>query len=145
MTATKQATDRLTHILQDEMAAVETYQKASHSLKNDATKASLLELSAVHETRVQTLQDTITKQGGELPKSSGLWGKFASLLEGGAAVLGDKSIVSTLEECEVKLLADYKSDLEVFDASEHKMIFTELLPSQQELYEKILALHKSLS
>jgi demethoxyubiquinone hydroxylase (CLK1/Coq7/Cat5 family) len=144
MTATKQATDRLCHILQDEMAAVETYSKASGSIKSETTKSTLLELNAVHENRVKLLQGAITVQGGQLPTSSGLWGKFATLLEGGAAVLGDKSIVATLEECEVKLLADYKSDLEVFDDSEHKMIFTQLLPEQQALYEKILALHKGL-
>jgi demethoxyubiquinone hydroxylase (CLK1/Coq7/Cat5 family) len=144
MTATKQATDRLAHILQDEMAAVETYNKAIHSLKNEATKATLEEVKLLHENRVKQLQSLVTEHGGQLPKSSGLWGKFASLMEGGAAVIGDKSIVGTLEECEVKLLADYKSDLEVFDATEHKIIFSDLLPSQQELYEKILALHKSL-
>jgi len=144
MTATKQATDRLAHILQDEMAAVETYNKAGHALKNEATKATLLELSTIHEGRVQTLKALVTAQGGTVPTSSGLWGKFASLLEGGAQVLGDKSIVATLEECEVKLLADYKSDLEVFDDSEHKLIFSELLPAQQGLYEKILALHKGM-
>jgi hypothetical protein len=144
MTATKQATDRIGHILQDEMAAVETYNKACYTIQNQKTKAALLELNAVHENRVKLLQGVITECGGQLPTSSGLWGKFAKLLEGGAAVLGDKSMVATLEECEVKLLADYKSDLEVFSASEHKMIFTELLPAQQELYEKILALHKGL-
>ncbi len=51
-------------------------------------------------------------------------------------MLGDKSIVGTLEECEVKLLADYKSDLEVFDASEHKAIFSELLPEQHRFTRK---------
>jgi hypothetical protein len=144
MTVTKQAIDRLAHILQDEMAAVEAYNKASQSIKNEATKDAILELNAVHEGRVHKLQTMIAANGGEVPATSGLWGKFTALLETGAAVLGDKSLVGTLEECEVKLLADYKSDLEVFDASEHKEIFTALLPEQQDLYEKILALHKSL-
>ena len=144
MTVTKQALDRLAHILQDEMAAVEAYNKACQSIKNEATKDSVLELSAVHEGRVHKLQTMIAAGGGELPATSGLWGKITALLETGAAVFGDKSLVGTLEECEVKLLADYKNDLEVFDASEHKEIFSSLLPEQQDLYEKILALHKSL-
>jgi hypothetical protein len=144
MTVTKQAIDRLAHILQDEMAAVEAYNKASQSIKNEATKDSILELNEVHEGRVHKLQTMIAANGGEVPATSGLWGKFTALIESGAAVLGDKSIVGTLEECEVKLLADYKSDLEVFDASEHKAIFTELLPEQQALYEKIFSLHKSM-
>lgn len=144
MTATKQVVDKFVQFLQDEMAAVDTYGKAIHSLKNESAKAALLEAKAVHEERVRLFQNTVTGLGGQVPSSSGLWGAFARLMEGGSELLGDKPIVGCLEECEVKLLADYKSDLEVFDQAEHKMVLSELLPNQQALYEKILALHKSL-
>jgi hypothetical protein len=52
--------------------------------------------------------------------------------------------VATLEECEVKLLADYKNDLAMFETSDHKAVFTALLPEQQSLYDRILSLHKSI-
>jgi len=136
--------ERLKRLLKDEMSAVETYDKAISSVKPDAIKAELSELKTAHESRVQKLQAKITELGGELPVNSGLWGKFAKLVEAGAAALGDKAIVATLEECEVKSLADYKSDLEVFDEAEHKLVFSELLPAQQESYERILKLHKSM-
>jgi hypothetical protein len=90
------------------------------------------------------MQTMIAANGGEVPFSSGLWGKFTALLESGATVLGDKSIVATLEECEVKLLADYKNDLAMFETSDHKAVFTALLPEQQSLYDRILSLHKSI-
>jgi demethoxyubiquinone hydroxylase (CLK1/Coq7/Cat5 family) len=136
--------ERLKHLLQDEMSAVETYQKAIESIKHDAVRDELNELKSNHETRKQKLAAKITELGGTLPENSGLWGKFAKMLETGAAAMGDKVAIATLEECEVKSLADYKSSLEVFDEAEHKMVFSELLPAQQESYERILKLHKSL-
>jgi hypothetical protein len=146
MTSTTDRKDieRLKHLLQDEMSAVETYAHALGSVKGDTTKTELGQLKSGHEARVQKLTAKITELGGQLPENSGLWGKFANLLEQGAAHLGDKVIVATLEECEVKSLADYKSDLEVFDEAEHKMIFSELLPEQQDTYERIHKLHKSM-
>ena len=82
--------------------------------------------------------------GGTAPTSSGLWGSFAKLVEGGAELLGEKAIVATLEECEIKSLADYKSDIELFDENLHKLMFSDLMPSQQDCYEKIAKLHKSM-
>jgi hypothetical protein len=146
MTATTDRKDieKLKHLLQDEMSAVETYDKAIASVKDETTKAELGVLKVGHDVRVQKLQAKITELGGDLPTNSGLWGKFAKLLEAGAAKLGDKVIVGTLEECEVHHLAAYKSGLEVFDEAEHKLVFSDLLPAQQDAYERVNKLHTSL-
>jgi hypothetical protein len=98
----------------------------------------------VHEERLKTLTTMVKDLGGEPPATSGLWGAFAKLVEGGAALLGEKAIVGALEECEIKSLADYKSDLEVFDQALHKVMFYDLMPSQQDCYEKIEKLHQSM-
>jgi len=146
MTATTDRKDiqKLKHLLQDEMSAVESYDQAIAAVKNDATKAELADLNSGHKSRVIKLQAKVTELGGELPENSGLWGKFAKLLEAGASHLGDKVIVGTLEECEVHHLAAYKSGLEVFDEAEHKLVFSDLLPAQQDAYEKINKLHTSI-
>jgi hypothetical protein len=144
MTTTNKAMDRLKYLLQDEMSGIETYDKALASVKSEEVKTTLTALRTVHEERLKTLTTMVKDMGGEVPATSGLWGAFAKLVEGGAALLGDKAIVSALEECEVKSLADYKSDIEVFDEAMHKIVFYELMPSQQSCYEKIYKLHQSM-
>jgi demethoxyubiquinone hydroxylase (CLK1/Coq7/Cat5 family) len=144
MTTTNPALDRLKYLLQDEMSAVETYDTALTKVKDEAAKATLSTLKAVHEERLKTLTNMVKDMGGAPPTSSGLWGAFAKLVEGGAALLGEKAIVSALEECEIKSLADYKSDVEVFDEALHKLMFNDFMPSQQDCYEKIAKLHESM-
>jgi len=142
--STNKALDRLKYLLQDELTAVETYEKALTSIKSDALKSSLGDLKKVHEERLKTLSAMVKDMGGEVPTKSGLWGTFAKLVEGGAALLGDKAIVGALEECEVKSLADYKSDIEVFDEALHKIMFYDFMPSQQDCWEKIVKIQQSI-
>jgi Domain of unknown function (DUF2383) len=144
MTTTNPALDRLKYLMQDEMSAIETYDKALTSVKNEAAKATLATIKTVHEERLKTLTAIVKDMGGAPPTSSGLWGTVAKLYEGGAALLGEKAVVRALEECEIKSLADYKSDIEVFDETLHKLMFSELMPSQQDCYEKISKLHQSM-
>ena len=136
--------EKLKHLLQDEMSAVESYDKAISHIKHEDTLAVLTELKSGHQARVKILQDKVTELGGELPTKSALWGKVASIVESGVAKLGDKGLVAVLEECEVKSLADYKNGLEVFDEAEHKFFFSDLLPAQQASYEKIHNHHKGM-
>jgi demethoxyubiquinone hydroxylase (CLK1/Coq7/Cat5 family) len=144
MTTTNKALDRLRYLMQDELSAVETYDKALSSIKTETVRTTLSTLKAVHEERLKTLTPLVKDMGGQPPTTSGLWGAFAKLVEGGAALLGEKAIVAALEECEIKSLADYKSDIEVFDEALHKIIFGQLMPSQQDCYEKIEKLHQSM-
>jgi uncharacterized protein YoaH (UPF0181 family) len=144
MASSNKALDRLKYLMQDEMSAGETYSKALGSIKTENVKAELTALKNVHDERLKTLTLLVKEMGGEAPATSGLWGSFAKLVESGAALLGEKAIVGALEEHEVKSLADYKSDLEVFDEALHKVMFYELMPSQQECYEKIYKLKESM-
>jgi len=144
MNTTSKAVDRIRYLMKDEMSAVETYDKALSSIKTENVIAELTELKTVHEERLKTLTAMVKDLGGEAPATSGLWGAFAKIWEGGAALLGEKSIVAALEEHEIKSLADYKSDLEVFDEALHKVMFYEMMPSQQNCYEKIEKLHASM-
>jgi demethoxyubiquinone hydroxylase (CLK1/Coq7/Cat5 family) len=138
------ALDRLKYLMQDEMSAGETYEKALYHIKDESVKTALNELKTVHAERLKTLEMMVKQMGGEAPATSGLWGSFAKLVESGASLLGEKAVVGALEEHEVKSLADYKSDLEVFDESMHKVMFYELMPSQQNCYEKIYKLHQDM-
>jgi Domain of unknown function (DUF2383) len=143
MTTTNPGLDRLSYLIQGEMSALETYDRAITKVKAEATKTALTELRTVHEERLAALTTILTDMGGTLPATSGLCGTYSKWFEGGAALLGEKAIIGALEEFEIKRLADYKSDVEQFDENLSQLVFGQWMPSQQECFEKIAALHKA--
>lgn len=122
--------DHLNSFLRGELSAVETYRQAMEKMDDSASLAQLRECMNSHQRRVTLLSDTIRRFGGEPATSSGAWGAFAKLVEGGAALFGERAAIAALEEGEDHGLADYKRDLEDLDPMIAKFIETSILPEQ---------------
>lgn len=123
--------DHLNSFLRGELSAVETYRQAIEKLDDISSVSQLRECMTSHQRRVTVLSETIRRLGGEPATSSGAWGVFAKLIEGGAKVFGEHAAIAALEEGEDHGLADYKRDLKDLDPSVARFIQTSILPEQE--------------
>ncbi len=108
MLATTHVSDELNGVLQGEIAAVETYRQALEKIEEASVRSVLESCMNCHADRVLKITETVLTLGGVPVTSSGPWGAFAKMMEGGAKVFGDKACISMLEEGEDKGMADYK-------------------------------------
>jgi len=76
--------------------------------------------------------------------SSGPWGGFAKLVEGGAKVFGVKAALAALEEGEDHGKKLYREDLDKLDASTRSFVETELMPEQQQTHDLMSQLKHSV-
>jgi hypothetical protein len=142
----KSSVDQLNHFLRGEISAVETYRMALEKL--EPASPARLDVEACmqsHQSRVSVLRDAILATGGTPVDSSGPWGAFAKVVEGGARVLGDKAAIAALEEGEDHGVKDYRSDLAQLDAQTQSLILSRLRPEQQQTHDRMSALKKRLS
>jgi hypothetical protein len=116
-------------LMRGELAAAETYRHAITALASDVSSEIELCLTS-HDLRAVQLAEHITLAGGTPVSGSGLWGAFARLVEGGAALLGRSSIIATLMEGEDQGLLDYRAALEQVDTGAVTMVRNDLLPEQ---------------
>lgn len=145
----KSSIDQLNHFLRGEIAAVETYRMALDKLdKGSPARGELEACMQSHQSRVMLLQDAIVAAGGTPAESSGPWGVFAKVVEGGARILGDKIAVSALEEGEdhgLKDYREYKTDAEDGDSMTRALVVDRLVPEQQRTHDRISWLKKRLA
>ncbi|MBX3218116.1 MAG: DUF2383 domain-containing protein [Labilithrix sp.] len=137
--------EQLNSFLRGEISAVETYRQAIESLKTSSLGAPLAECKLSHEQRVAILTEEIRRLGGTPAESSGAWGSFAKLVQGGADALGEKSAVAALEEGEDHGNADYKRDVPKLDANVRAVIEQRVVPLQLRSHAQMSALKKQLS
>jgi len=123
----------LNKFLRGELSAVETYRQALERLGASAFAADLLENKRSHELRVEMLRNQVLRLGGQLAESSGAWGSFAKLVEGGAKLFGEKAALAALEEGEDHGLKLYRnnSDIEKLDLATRDFVERSLLPEQE--------------
>ena len=107
-TPSEDVVGKLNSFLRGEISAVETYKQALDKVKDPAVRSQLESCEQDHEQRVQLLRDRITELGGKPDTSSGAWGIWAKLVEGGGALLGEKTALQALEEGEDHGLNDYR-------------------------------------
>lgn len=136
--------DQLNSFLRGEISAVETYQQALGALKTAACAEKLSECMQSHEQRVAILTDEILKLGGEPSKSSGPWGAFAKIVEGGAAAIGEKAAIYALEEGEDHGNSDYKADVDKLEGESRIVVEQRVVPLQLKSHAKMSALKKQL-
>lgn len=136
--------DELNHLLRGEISAVETYSHAFDHIAHFSHKNELVECQHSHQERVQRLRQRILQLGGSPAESSGAWGAIASIVERGAAALGDKLAIRALEEGEGRGLKEYKSALEKLDGDVRALVESELLPEQIKTHQKVSALKSQL-
>ncbi len=132
--------EQLNSFLRGEISAVETYRQAIDSLKSTTHGAELAECKRSHEERVAILTEEIRKLGGTPADSSGAWGQFAKLVEGGAKVLGEKAAIDALEAGEDHGNADYKRDVSKLDPEVRTVIEQKVVPLQMASHNKMSAL-----
>lgn len=136
--------DRLNSMLRGERAAVETYGTCIEKLSGNAYASQLSSLKASHAGRVGKLSSKVAELGGKADTTSGAWGSFAKLVEGGAAVFGDKAAIAALEEGEDHGKKEY-ADLDGLTASTRSFVQTELVPEQRRTHDALSAMKKSMA
>jgi len=141
---TDKSVDALNGFLRGEISAVETYRQAIEKLSSSPTRGQLEDCRRSHELRVTKLRDQVARLGGEPAKSSGPWGAFARLVEGGAKAFGERSAVSALEEGEDHGLKLYRDDLEKLDMHTRRFVESDLLPAQQQTHQFMSTLKHTL-
>ena len=139
----EQTTDKLNSFLRGEISAVETYRQALEKLTTSAHRPTLEECHRSHEYRVQLLRQEIRRRGGTPAESSGPWGAFAKLVEGGAKLFGEKAAIAALEEGEDHGRDDYKRDLKDLDAQGRSFVEQNLLSEQLRTHQAMSNLKHS--
>jgi uncharacterized protein (TIGR02284 family) len=129
--------DKLNSFLRGELSAVETYRQCIEKVSNPSVRDALVELQQSHQDRVQKLQERIQMLGGEAETSSGPWGSFAKIMQGGAAAFGEKSAVSMLEEGEDHGRDDYERDVDKLSPSNQEFVRQEILPEQHKTHDAL--------
>ncbi|MFP2934462.1 ferritin-like domain-containing protein [Pyxidicoccus sp. 3LG] len=136
--------DTLNSFLRGEISAVETYRQAIGRVSDDRLRDTLEECQHDHEHRVEELRERIRKLGGEPVESSGVWGTFAKVIQGGADMLGDKAAIQALEEGEDHGLNDYQRDSDQVHGEARRFVRMELLPAQKRTHERMSRLKKTI-
>lgn len=129
--------DQLNKLLRGELSAVQTYRQCIESLDDDepeALEASLEKLKRSHEQRAAWLKGQIRSLGGEPEVSSGVWGAFAMLYEGGATLFGDETAVSALADGEAHGKKLYQESLVNLTPHTRRFIEQTILPEQRGSY-----------
>jgi hypothetical protein len=140
----KQTIGQLNSFLRGERSAVETYQMAIDKLPK-STFLDVLRTNLVsHEKRVAQIGTKISSMGGTSAKSSGAWGTFAKLIEGGAVALGEKSAVAALEEGEDHGRNDYQRDIGNIEPKMRAFV-QGLLDEQMKTHDSLSKLQKRMS
>lgn len=139
-----QSVDKLNEFLRGEMSAVETYRQALEKISSGGARVQLEQCRRSHEERVALLQRSITNFGGQPASTSGAWGSFAKLTEGGAKLFGEKAAIAALEEGEDHGLKLYLNDLEKLDASTLQLVRSDLLPAQERTHRALSDLKHGL-
>ncbi|MCP3144632.1 DUF2383 domain-containing protein [Pyxidicoccus xibeiensis] len=136
--------ETLNSFLRGEISAVETYRQALGHVSDDRLRGTLEECQHDHEHRVGELRERIRKLGGEPAESSGVWGTFSKLVQGGADLLGEKTAILALEEGEDHGLNDYQRDADQVHGEARRFVKTELLPAQKRTHERMSRLKRTL-
>jgi demethoxyubiquinone hydroxylase (CLK1/Coq7/Cat5 family) len=110
-TATGTTPETLKSLLQGEMSAVETYEKALTKVNGAPEGEHLRQIWADHNQAVSVLRDLLIRHKGEMPSSSGMWGAFAKTVQATANLLGDTTAIKTLKEGEEHGIKDYEAAL----------------------------------
>ena len=136
MLSTDSCADRLNGLLRGEISAVETYGIALEGIANLAIRKELEDVQNSHLKRVESLSTIIERMGKKPAASSGVWGSFAKIMEGGMRIFGEKATIDVLEQGEDKGLADYQNLMRE-DSPELRMVVNDLLQAQENSHEKM--------
>ena len=123
--------------LRNELSAVETYDQCIKKIDDAKIASGLADLQNSHQRRVQLLRLKIAELGGEPEDSSGMWGSFAKMVEGSAAMFGDRSAISALEEGEDRGRDNYIEKSDDLSPELQRFVNAELLPEQRRSHDML--------
>ncbi len=137
--------DRLNAMLRGERSAVETYAQCIEKLdaQGSTLGAQLRTLQASHAARVGRLSQRVSQLGGTADTDSGAWGTFAKLVEGGAAVFGEKAAIAALEQGEDHGKKIYE-DLDGVGETTRQFVLRDLMPEQRRTHDALAAMKRSM-
>ena len=136
--------DQLNSFLRGEISAVETYRQVIDRLGSLPEAAELRDCMRSHEHRVMRLREEIQRRGGSPAESSGPWGAFVKMLEGGARAFGTKAAIAMLEQGEDHGRNDYQRDLASLSREGRILVEQYLLPEQLRTHAVISRLERML-
>lgn len=136
-TDTQSDVKTLNEFLSNELAAVETYTQCIDKAAGSPIAPGLGELQRSHAIRAGQLRERIQALGGKPVESSGVWGSFAKMLEGGAKMFSAQSALSVLEEGEDKGLSEYRGELDKLREPSRGFVASALLPEQQRSHDQL--------
>lgn len=134
--------EQLNAFLKGELAAVETYRKCIEKIDDPLIETQLRQLMQSHEERTRLLAQKVLWLGGAPLRSSGAWGAFAKLVEGGAALLGKSAAISTLEEGENLGRKQYSREVSELSPAVRAFVEHDIMPEQRRTREALAALQK---
>lgn len=136
--------DQLNSFLRGERSAVEAYRKAMGKIAEGPVRAQLQSCLDSHQKRVEALTARISSLGGAPSQDSGAWGKLTGALATGAAAVGEKAAIATLESGEDHGLADYRRDIANLSIDLRGLVVSELLPAQEFTHARMSELKHAL-
>ncbi len=143
-TPNKEVVGKLNSFLRGEISAVETYRQALDKISDPAIRSQLQNCEQDHERRIQLLRARITDLGGTPDQSSGAWGVWAKLVQGGGDLLGEKTALQALEEGEDHGLNDYRRDLDELDGDTRNWVESNILPNAERTHGTLSTLKRTV-
>lgn len=136
---------QLNGYLRGELAAVDTFCMALDRLGlSPSARRDLKRCARSHAARAAFLRDEITQREAIPATSSGAWGWFARALEGGARIVGVKTVIALLEHGEARGLARYQASVAKLGPASRDDARTRLLRAQRASYATIAALTRKI-
>ena len=135
--------DKLNSFLRGELSAVETYRQAIDKLSDKPEASTLNDCMRSHARRAELLSAEIRRRGGDPAQSSGPWGAFAKLVEGGAKAFGEKAAIAALEQGEDHGRDDYKKDTKELEPDAQNWVNTQIFPEQLRTHQAMSTLKKT--
>ena len=129
--------DQLNAFLRDELSAVETYQQCLEKMERPQIASGLTDLQRSHQKRATLLRQRVQELGGTPETDSGLWGSFSKLVEGGAAMFGEKSALAALEQGEDRGVKSYEKGAQKLSPDNQLFINSSILPEHHHSHDTL--------
>jgi bacterioferritin (cytochrome b1) len=134
MKSTESCIKACNKLLRGEISAIETYNQALEKFSGSSPGEALRSILGDHEDSADQLREHIFAMGGVPDASSGVWGRFATAVEGAAGLIGGTSALQALIGGEEHGRDEYEEALEDPELMEEAKaaIRASLLPRQIE-------------
>lgn len=143
-TANNVSTDvkNLNVFLKNELAAIETYGQCIEKIDNAGITANLMDLQRSHQRRADMLARKIRQLGGKPEDDSGVWGDFASLVEGTASLFGEKAAIAALDKGEGRGEEQYREKLVHLSPDVRAFVGASILPEHLNTQEVLQSVQR---